>query len=207
MKSSLKIINLIVAIAVGVLILAGYVLPISGLLSLRVILLQWAVVLAGFALLVGIVNLLLVHWRKIQKGQSGAAYSFILILAFVASLVVFLIDKPTGRWSLWIFNNIQLPVESSLMAVLAIALVYAGMRLLRRRANLFTLIFILTVLLVFLGVPLFGTGEIVVLRDIRDALIRIWSVPGARGILFGVALGTIAAGMRVLLGADRPYGG
>lgn len=207
MKSSLKIINLIVAICVGVLILAGYVLPISGLLSLRVILLQWAVVLAGFALLVGIVNLLLVHWRKIQKGQSGAAYSFILILAFVASLVVFLIDKPTGRWSLWIFNNIQLPVESSLMAVLAIALVYAGMRLLRRRANLFTLIFILTVLLVFLGVPLFGTGEIVVLRDIRDALIRIWSVPGARGILFGVALGTIAAGMRVLLGADRPYGG
>ncbi len=204
---SLKIINLVIAIAVGVLILAGYVLPVSGLLSLRVLLLQWAVVLAGFALIVGIANLLLVHWRKIQKGQSGAAYSFLLILAFVASLVVFLIDKPTGRWSLWIFNNIQLPVESSLMAVLAIALVYAGMRLLRRRVNLFTLIFILAVLLVFLGVPLFGTGEIVVLRDIRDALIRIWAVPGARGILFGVALGTIAAGMRVLLGADRPYGG
>jgi hypothetical protein len=28
---------------------------------------------------------------------------------------------------------------------------------------------------------------------------------GARGILLGVALGTVATGLRVLLGIDRPY--
>jgi hypothetical protein len=30
---------------------------------------------------------------------------------------------------------------------------------------------------------------------------------GARGILLGVALGTVATGLRILIGADRPYGG
>ena len=31
------------------------------------------------------------------------------------------------------------------------------------------------------------------------------TLAGARGIMLGVALGTIAVGLRVLLGADRPY--
>ena len=30
---------------------------------------------------------------------------------------------------------------------------------------------------------------------------------GARGILIGVALGTLTTGLRILFGADRPYGG
>jgi len=30
---------------------------------------------------------------------------------------------------------------------------------------------------------------------------------GIRGILMGVALGSIATGLRILMGADRPYGG
>ena len=46
-----------IAIAVGILILLGYFIPIAALLSLRVVLVQWAIILASFALLVGISNL------------------------------------------------------------------------------------------------------------------------------------------------------
>jgi hypothetical protein len=31
------------------------------------------------------------------------------------------------------------------------------------------------------------------------------TLAGVRGILLGVALGTIATGLRVLMGAERPY--
>jgi len=34
----------------------------------------------------------------------------------------------------------------------------------------------------------------------------VWAVGGARGLLLGVALGSITAGLRVLLATDRPYG-
>jgi hypothetical protein len=32
-------------------------------------------------------------------------------------------------------------------------------------------------------------------------------VAGARGILLGVALGSLTTGLRILIGADRPYSG
>ena len=42
---------------------------------------------------------------------------------------------------------------------------------------------------------------------IRPKIINILSTSGARGILIGVGLGTLLTGLRVLMGADRPYGG
>ena len=42
---------------------------------------------------------------------------------------------------------------------------------------------------------------------IRPFIVSVFSTSGARGILLGVALGTLLTGLRVLIGADRPYGG
>jgi hypothetical protein len=40
---------------------------------------------------------------------------------------------------------------------------------------------------------------------IKDWVLDVPALAGARGILLGVALGTAATGLRVLLGLDRPY--
>jgi hypothetical protein len=32
-------------------------------------------------------------------------------------------------------------------------------------------------------------------------------IAGARGILLGIALGSLTTGLRILMGADRPYSG
>jgi hypothetical protein len=39
------------------------------------------------------------------------------------------------------------------------------------------------------------------------AAIRLLPVAGGRGILLGIALGSLMAGLRILFGADRPYSG
>jgi hypothetical protein len=50
-------------------------------------------------------------------------------------------------------------------------------------------------------------GEITPLNDfIRPWIQQVLALGGARGILIGVALGTLTTGLRVLFGADRPYG-
>ena len=108
---------------------------------------------------------------------------------------------------MWIFNNIQLPIESSLMALLAVILAYASARMLNRRLNLFSIVFIVTVLIVLLGTASLPFLDLPVLSELRAWIERIPAVAGSRGILLGVALGTIATGLRVLMGADRPYGG
>jgi len=51
-----------------------------------------------------------------------------------------------------------------------------------------------------------SAANIPVLKDILAA-VNTLPVAGARGILIGVALGSLTTGLRVLLGTDRPYSG
>ena len=197
-----------IAILVGILVLLGYFIPVEPLLTVRATLLQWAVIVAGFALLAGVINLFQVHWSRVKTGQSGSFYSMTLILSLLLTLVLAGYYDPTSTVAGWIFTNIQLPVESSLLALLTILLIYAGVRLLRRRMNALSVIFLLTALVVLLGTaPLLVVGEVPVLTSIRNIIVQIPAVAGARGLLLGIALGAVATGIRVLMGADRPYGG
>lgn len=199
-----------IAIGVGLVVLLGYFIDFSLLVNLRTIFLQWAVVLAAVALLVGVANLITVHWRKVTAKKKGGVYSIILIVSLIGTLVVVGYFGPTGFWSLWIFNYIQVPIESSLMALLTVVLAYASTRLLKRRVDLFSLIFVATILIILLGsAPLLGI-EVPGLHGpggLRSMIAQVPAVGGARGILLGVALGTIATGLRVLMGADRPFWG
>jgi len=205
-KSPFSLINAVIAISTGVVVLVGYFVPL--LASIRELLLQWAVILAAFALLVGVANLLLVHLKKMGRVKKGGIYSLVLWVAFFITVGVVALDGPDGSKSVFLFNSIQIPVEGTLMALLAVTLAIASIRLLRRRAGLFTYVFIGTALLVLLGTaPLYGFGEFPFLSQARAWIAGVLSVAGARGILLGVALGTVATGIRVLMGVDRPYGG
>lgn len=207
MKTIFPAINVIIAIAAGILVFLGYVFP-DLLGSLRADLLQWAIILAAFALLIGILNLMRAHWRKVTTKQPNSIYSLIVLASLLITLLVVGLSGPTGKWSLWIYNHFQAPVEISLLAVLSIVLVYSAARLLRQRMTWYTGVFLVTVLLVILGsAPLYFFGEVPLLNQLRSLITDVLAVAGARGLLVGVALGTLAAGLRILMGSDRPYEG
>lgn len=207
MKRILPITNALIAVASGVLVLLGYFLPgVFG--GIQSILISWAIIIAAFALLLGIFNLATVHWKKINTEGKNSIYSVVLLISLILTFIVVAFNGPTGSWSLWIFNTFQVPVEVSLLAILAVVLAYVGARLLRRRPRWYTIVFLVTVLLVLLGsVPLYFVGEIAPLSALRSWLSQVPAVAGARGLLLGVALGTVATGIRILIGVDRPYSG
>jgi hypothetical protein len=200
-----------IAIGVGLVVLLGYFFNLEPLVRIRQILLNWAVILAAVALLVGVTNLLSVHWKKVAAGKTPAYYfSLVLIVSLILTIAVVGYFGPTAPASMWIFNYIQVPIESSLFAILTVTLVVAIVGLMRRRQNSFSIIFLATVLIVLLGTaPILGVGipGLYGPLGLRSWIARIPAVAGSRGILLGVALGTIATGLRVLMGADRPYGG
>jgi len=206
-KKILPITNAIIAVISGLFVLLGYFFP-GAFGSIQSTLNGWAVILAAFALLLGIFNLAMVHWKKIGSEGPGSVYSIVLLVSLFITILVVSISGPTGSWSLWVFNSFQVPVEVSLLAVLAVVLVYAGARLLARRPKWNTILFLVTVLVVLSGsVPLFLIGEIAPLSIVRGWLAQVPAIAGARGLLLGVALGTVATGLRILIGVDRPYGG
>jgi hypothetical protein len=206
-KKILPLTNAIIAIIAGIFVLLGYFFPgvFSGIQSTFI---RWAIILAAFALLLGILNLALVHWKKFTAKAPGRIYSLVLLISLVLTIVLASISGPTGGLSLWLFNTFQVPVEISLLAVLTVILVYAGARLLSRKPRWNIILFLVTVLLVLLGsVPLLFVGDIALFSAVRTWLAGVPAIAGARGLLLGVALGTVATGIRILIGADRPYGG
>jgi hypothetical protein len=199
----------------GLVVLLLLLLP-TGLEALYAGMIRWAAALAAVALIVGLANLVNVHIEKASGGGSEAVNSVALIVAFTLTFLAAFALGPNGETAgiepaNWLFQYIQLPVEISLMALLAVSLVYAAARLLRRSPNIFSVVFISTALLVLLGASLLGTGDFgllsVLINGIHSWITQVPAAAGARGLLIGVALGAVAAGLRVLIGTDRPFGG
>lgn len=201
-----------IAIGVGIVVLAGYFIP--SITNIRFALLRTGLVLAAVALLVGIINLLSVHFKKMGSDNENSGYSLILVIALLLTLVVGIIDmvqsymlgQPNFQMTNWIFTYIQLPIETSLLAVIAVSLTYAAASILRKRMDLFSITFFLVILLVLLGSFSIPPATLPFLHVIRDWIVRVPALGGARGLLIGIALGTITTGIRILMGTDRPYG-
>jgi len=195
-----------VAIGVGLLVLVGYFVPVPVFAGLRMLLLQWAVILAGVALLVGMVNLSQHHWERIRRTRNMG--SVLLLVSLWGVFAVTLFFSPQGAPAQWLFSAILIPGSVALMGLLAFTLAYAAVHLLRRRPGVFSVLFLGTAVLILLGsVALPRLGALPFLSDtFRPWLAQVPAAAGARGILLGVALGTVATGLRILLGSDRPYG-
>jgi len=204
----MRVVTAAFAIAAGVIVLLGYFFP-DQLGPLRILLLDWSVVIAGMAVLVGIYNLAAVHMEKFRAGQKGGAYGVLLVVSLLITFFLGVFLGPQNQYMQLAMNAIVVPVEASLMAILAVTLIYASIRLLRRRVDVMSVVFLI-VAVIFLVLliptpfgPILGDQGTQALID----FLGMFSGGGARGLLIGIALGTLLTGLRVLFGADRPYGG
>ncbi|HNB53993.1 MAG TPA: hypothetical protein PK530_18745 [Anaerolineales bacterium] len=212
MKFKFPVISTVVAVISGLAVLFLYFLPLDFMdINWRSMFLQWATTLGAVALLIGLINLASVHSRKLDDEGPFPFNSLVLVIAMALTFGLVLIFGPASTPAMFILNYIQIPVETSLVAILAVTLIYASARLVRRKTDPFSLVFIVTTLLILaMTSPLVtdlvpSVGE--TLRAFRDWVANVPATAGARGILLGIALGTIATGIRVLMGVDRPYGG
>lgn len=203
-----RILPTAVAIAVGILVLIAVFTSYAQLEAVGTYLVDTAVIIASFALFLGVVNVLRVHSRKIQKRQSDTVYSFVLIAAMLIVLAIglpALPDQPSGPSQpiiQWIFENIQAPIQASLSALLVFLVVTTAYRLLMVR-NAESAVMLAVVLLVLLGQVTLGLVPI--LPELKDWILDVPTLAGVRGILLGVALGALLTGIRLLLGLERPY--
>jgi hypothetical protein len=201
-----RLIALIFAVATGILTLLGFFIP--SLAGVKNLLLGWAMILAGVATLVGVFNLVLVHGTRIHNKERGAGGSVVLLVSLFATLMFGLMLGPDHATTRLFVNTIIVPAESTLMALLAVSLIYGSIRLLRNRLTLMSGVFLGTALLMLAASATLPFGEIGVLSSyVRPWFLHVLGLGGARGLLIGVALGTLLTGLRVLVGADRPYEG
>lgn len=195
-----------IAMASGFIVLAGYLYPIDLLVQLRVLLTDWTMILAAMAALIGIANLIFVQMDKLRRREKNSIYGVLLVISLIVTFGVGLVFGPESLWIRLAVEAVVVPVEASLMAILAVTLVYASIRLLRRRTDVMSVLFLVAAVLFLIAVMPTPIGPIPGNWLLASAL-DLFASGGARGLLIGIALGTLLTGLRVLFGIDRPYGG
>lgn len=201
----MRLVTAAFAIASGLIVLLGYFFA-EQLGSLRIVLLDWAIIIAGMAVLVGIFNLVAVQMEKFRAREKGGTYGILLVISLLITFGLGLVFGSENPYLLLTMDAIIMPVEASLMAILAITLIYASIRLLRRRVDVMSVVFLIVAVL-FLALSMPTPAGPIPGNQIILNFLGMFSSGGARGLLIGIALGTLLTGLRVLFGVDRPYGG
>ncbi len=194
----------VVAMLAAILVLLGYLLPVELFAMLRdVILLRWAVVVAAFALFLAYCSLLGVHFLRMTSAGKKKVASLLIILSALGTLILVVVQGVEGVWTRQVLNAVLIPGESALLALTAVTLIVAGMRVLRARRTVGAIVFVVAAAIILLTTIAYSVypSVLAVLRQGVDTL----ATAGMRGLVIGVALGVTLTGLRVLLGIDRPY--
>lgn len=223
-----RIVPTVLTMAVGLITIVLYFLPglpalmgpqFSQLPRLRTYWLEMAVIIAAFAMLLGVFNLLAVHGRRIVRRQGGGFFSLVSIVAAVSVIAVSCVEvgwawlQPgpksmtvyaqgiSGPTMSAVYKFGLYPLQASFAALLAFLLALAAYRTLRLRRGWVPLVFLLGALAVLAAQALFWLPGV---PSLRDWFVGVWATAGLRGVLLGVGLGTLATLARVLIGFDRP---
>ncbi len=183
----------------------------NSVISTSQILVQIVTIVGAAAVIIGVLNLLRVHLYKLPTRQGF--YSAITLLTFLAvlglhaaeRLGVLKVTQPATNAplvTLTMMDAVQVVIESALSGLLFFFLVYTAYRLMRRNVTAWGLLFITALVIVLIGYVQ-PPGSL--LANLRDWLLRVPVTAGTRGLLIGIAIGTVMVGARVLIGQDRLF--
>lgn len=198
-------IPLTITFVVGIVMVVQYFKPREPFAGLFNTFNQWFLIIAVFALLLGLLNLVGIHVRKLRKRDKGWGYSIVLL----CGLAVTVITGATGGIGTrspfdYIFVNVQQPMGATMFALLAFFIASASFRAFRAR-NIDATLLLIAAVLVMLGRVTIGSLIYSKFPDVADWIMSYPNMAGQRAIMIGIALGTVSYSLRVILGIERTY--
>lgn len=199
-----KVLPIGAAVLCGLFTLVDFFVPQPQMDAIGAKLVEGVTILAAFALLLGLLNLLSVHGRRLAtKGEGHRGSSLVLLVGLIGTAAIG-IALPGSQALAWVFNYLYAPLQGTMTALLAFFAVSALYRAFRLRSG-YALVLLVTSLFILAAQLPFSASISPVLVPLRDWLLTVPVTAGVRGIILGIALGTIATSLRVLLAIDRPY--
>jgi hypothetical protein len=177
---------------------------------------DWVNIIIGFAIVLGVLNLLRVNLTKMSKKTRGWPFALVTILGLVLYSIVGLAFsggrsyQNPGTSFYWVYMNVFYPLNSTMFALLAFFVASASYRAFRARNKEATLLLIAATILMLGRVPL---GEYLSgwmpegyrLSSLSDWIMDFPQTAGQRAIMMGIALGIISTSLRIILGIERTY--
>ena len=171
---------------------------------------EWMVIIASFALLLGIVSMVQINIAKVRRKQKGWIFSIFTLLSFAVMTAFGLFggqgEQADGRLYpfTWVFQFMYSPLQATMFSLLAFYVASASYRAFRVRNMEATLLLIGALIIMIGRVPL---GQLIfpAAPEVAEWVMRFPNAAAQRGIIIGAALGAAAMSVRVMVGIERPY--
>lgn len=202
-----RTIPLVLTFAVGMYPIFAFFVPHRFVSNLNQDLDTWLVIVAAFALPLGVVNLVMTNVGKIKQRRKGWPYSIVLIagLCLMAFYGIMGGDQGFHPDFQRMFVNMVSPLQATMFSLLAFYVASAAYRAFRAR-NVEATVLLIAAIVVMMGRIPFGDmlsgGR---MTPISEWLMTKPNAAAQRGIIIGAALGAASMQIRVILGIERTY--
>ncbi len=198
-------IPIIVCFVFGLFMLVQFFVPHRVSVSAYEVVLDWMQIVFVFTLLVGVISYAKLNTKKIARTQTAWGYNLVGLIG-LAVMVILGLWKGTGEGTpfLWMFNNLQVPMQSTMFSLLAFFVASAAYRGFRARSWEAGLLLAVAIVVMLGRVPL-GSFISHWIPDAANWILRTPSMAAKRGIYIGIGLGTISTSLRIILGIERTY--
>ncbi|MCK4404406.1 MAG: hypothetical protein KAW02_04880 [candidate division Zixibacteria bacterium] len=200
-----RTIPIIVCFVFGLFMLVQFFVPHGVSVSAYQTVLDWMQIIFVFTLLVGVISYAKLNAKKIARTQTAWGYNLVGLIG-LAVMVILGLWKGTGEGTpfLWMFNNLQAPMQSTIFSLLAFFVASAAYRGFRARSWEAGLLLAVAIVVMLGRVPL-GNFISHWIPDAANWILRTPSMAAKRGIYIGIGLGTISTSLRIILGIERTY--
>lgn len=187
-------------------------------------LLAWAVVFFSVAFLLGITNLIRISLKQISSGHPDRIYKIVLLVVLLGYLAIGIAEihhwlpalstgsdangQPVMSDSVrrdWIYYRVYQPLQSTMFSLLAFYIASAAFRAFRARSFEAVLLLMAGAIVMLGQVPLGDALTFDLASRWQDFLMKYLNAAGQKAIIMGAALGTLATGLRIVLGLERSY--
>lgn len=202
---------LVLTFLVGMYPVFAFFVPHNAISSVNQRLDQYLVIVAAFALPLGVVNLVSMNLNKIKQKKSGWPYAIVLLAGLAVMSVAGLKGVVTGQYAGFgdtfetLFEHMVSPLQATMFSLLAFYVASAAYRAFRAR-NVEATILLIAAIVVMMGRIPFGdmlTGGR--MTPLSEWLMNKPNAAAQRGIMIGAALGAASMSIRVILGIETTY--
>jgi hypothetical protein len=222
-------IPLIITLVTGLIIIISEFIPAQPFPQVSTNVETWVMIIAGFAMLLGLLSLFKVNILKIKFKAPNWQYSLITMISCLVMIAFGFLwgtDKQVGlvghgesiqSWLGlkpfdYLFNNIYQHLAATMFALLAFFIASAAYRAFIGR-TLESKLLLIAAIIVMLGRTSLGSwltgflneNSLLHLPNLAEFIMKYPNTAGQRAIMIGSGLGVIGSSLRILLGIERMW--
>lgn len=194
---------LVITFVGAFIIVAQFYFDIPAWKTLAAELLRWNVIIAAFALVLGIGGIVKLHWGRISRRAPNWFFSIATLVTLATFLVVGLAQTTRGTTYGWLYDYIYNPVAATSYATTFFFITSAAYRAFRIK-NSYAAVLMVSAILMMLQVGVFAA----VLPVAPRIAAWVWNIPttsAMRAVVIGGALSMVGNSFRVITGLERGH--